>query len=46
MNYEDYRLDQSLKGEFIRLLERADLPQEEKDAVILTGIRALSGEEI
>ncbi len=46
VNYEDYRLDQSLKGEFIRLLERADLPQEEKDAVILTGIRALSGEEI
>lgn len=46
VNYEDYRLDQSLKGEFIRLLERANLPQEEKDAVILTGIRALSGEEI
>lgn len=46
VNYEDFRLDQSLKGEFIRLLERADLPQEEKDAVILTGIRALSGEEI
>ncbi len=46
VNYEDYRLDQSLKGEFIRLLEKADLPQEEKDAVIRTGIRALSGEEI
>lgn len=46
VNYEDYRLDRSLKGEFIRLLESADLPQEEKDAVILTGIRALSGEEI
>ena len=46
VNYEDYRLDQSLKGEFIRLLENANLPQDEKDAVILTGIRALSGEEI
>ncbi len=46
INYEDYRLDQSLKGEFIRLLEKADLPPEQKDAVILTGIRALSGEEI
>lgn len=46
VNYADYRLDMSLKGEFIRLLEKADLPQEEKDAVILTGIRALSGEEI
>lgn len=46
VNYADYRLDMSLKGEFIRLLEKADLPQEEKDAIILTGIRALSGEEI
>lgn len=46
INYEDYRLDQSLKGEFIRTLEKADLAQTEKDAVILTGIRALSGEEI
>lgn len=46
INYEAFRLDQSLKGEFIRLLENADMPQEEKDAVILTGIRALSGEEI
>lgn len=46
VNYEDFRLDRSLKGEFIRILEKADLPQEEKDAVILTGIRALSGEEL
>ena len=46
VNYEDYRMDQSLKGEFIRLLEKADLPKEEKDDVILTGIRALSGEEL
>ncbi len=46
MNYEDYRLDESLKGEFIRLLEKAELSPKEKDDVILTGIRALSGEEI
>ncbi len=46
VNYEEYRLDESLKGEFIRLLEKAELSQKEKDDVILTGIRALSGEEI
>lgn len=46
VNYEDYRYDRSLKGEFIRILEKADLSPEEKDAVILTGIRALSGEEL
>lgn len=46
VNYEDYRMDQSLKGEFIRLLEKVDIPAEEKDQIILTGIRALAGEEI
>ena len=46
INYEEFRLDQSLKGEFIRLLEKAEIAPEEKDAIILTGIRALSGEEI
>ena len=46
INYEDYRLDQSLKGEFIRMLEQADLSDEEKDDIIVLGIRALSGEEL
>ena len=43
---EDYAHDASLKGEFIRTVLASDRPQEEKDQIILLGIRALSGEEV
>ena len=43
---EDYEHDISLKGEFIRMVLSSDRPQEEKDRIILLGIRALSGEEV
>ena len=43
---EDYEHDISLKGEFIRMILASDRPQEEKDQMILLGIRALSGEEV
>ena len=43
---EDYEHDASLKGEFIRTVLASGRPQEEKDQIILLGIRALSGEEV
>ena len=42
-----FQNDISLKGEFIRLvLDQKDLTEEEKNKVISTGIRALSGEDL
>lgn len=43
---EDYQNDISLKGEFIRRVRASDLPQADKDRVILNGLRALYGGEI
>ena len=43
---ESYEHDISLKGEFIRMVMASDRPQEEKERIILCGIRALSGEEV
>lgn len=46
-HYEDYRYDSSLKGEFIRLvLSDPDLKEDDKEKIILEGLRVLSGEEI
>ena len=41
-----YEHDISLKGEFIRMVMASDRTDEEKEAIICTGIRALSGEEV
>lgn len=46
INREVYEHDISLKGEFIRMVLASDKSQEEKDQMILLGIRALSGEEV
>lgn len=46
IDYTRYRNDVSLKGEFIRCVEAMDTPDEEKRAIILTGIRALAGREL
>ena len=44
--FDDYRRDESLKGEFIRTVEAAEnLSDEEKAAIIKLGIGALKGEE-
>lgn len=43
---ESYEHDLSLKGEFIRLVMATDRLEEEKERMILCGIRALSGEEV
>lgn len=47
VDYDDYALEASLKGEFVRLIQdSADIPEGEKGSVIRCGIKALAGEEI
>lgn len=47
INYEDYKLDVSLKGEFVRLVMNDEtLDSEKKAEIIRYGIQALAGEEI
>ncbi len=46
IHIEDYQNDVSLKGEFIRLVLSEKLPQERKMQIILSGIKALSGEDV
>lgn len=46
INFEEYQFDATLKGEFIRLVLASCLGDDEKEQIILTGIKALSGEEL
>lgn len=46
IDYMTYKHDATLKGEFIRLILSENLTEEEKRKIILTGIKALSGEEV
>lgn len=46
IDFMTYQNDASLKGEFIRLVLGQNLPEEEQSKIILTGIKALSGEEV
>ena len=41
---EDYSTDKSVRGEFVRTVLDSDLDEEDKNAVILTGLNALKGE--
>ena len=43
---KDYENDISLKGEFIREVLNSDIKDEEKEKVILIGLKALNGEEL
>ena len=44
---EDYMLDKTLKGEFVRMvMAQNDLSENEKGAIIRYGLQALAGEEI
>lgn len=45
VDYGDYILEETLKGEFVRLVQQADLQEEEKAEIIRCGILALAGEE-
>lgn len=47
VDYRAFALDESLKGEFVRLVEASEeLDPEQKATVIRYGIRALAGEEL
>ncbi|MBO6215034.1 MAG: DNA repair exonuclease, partial [Lachnospiraceae bacterium] len=43
---KDYRLDKSLKGEFIRQVMESDLSEKQKQSVVSMGLSALAGEKI
>lgn len=45
IDYKKYKNDISLKGEFVRTVEKMDLPEEEKHQVIYTGLSLLAGRE-
>ncbi|MGM9942095.1 MAG: exonuclease SbcCD subunit D [Bulleidia sp.] len=46
VNYDDYAKDASLKGEFVRLVQKdADLDENMKTMIIRCGIHALNGED-
>ena len=47
VDYKDYALDESLKGEFVRMVSQDNsICDEDKAAIIRLGIRALKGEEL
>lgn len=46
IDYNIYTYDRSLKGSFVRLVQKLDLPDEKKSDIIETGIRAIMGEEL
>ncbi len=46
VDYESFKYDKSLKGEFVRLVQASDMDEDEKAKVIEIGIRAIMGEDI
>ena len=46
MDYKTYENDVSLKGEFIRICQRSDMPEEKRVKVITTVLNALEAEEL
>jgi len=47
VHFEDYRLDQSLKGEFVRTVEADEsLSEADKMAIIRYGLQLIAGEEL
>ncbi|MBP5265464.1 MAG: metallophosphoesterase [Lachnospiraceae bacterium] len=46
IDYESFKLDRTLKGEFVRLMQQQDMPEEQRAAIIEIGIKAVMGEEI
>lgn len=45
INPDDFAIDKSVKGEFVRLVWESDLSAEEKRRIIMCGINALKGED-
>lgn len=46
IDYENYKYDKTLKGEFVRLLQNEDLKEEDRDEIVEIGIKAILGEDI
>ncbi|MCR4611140.1 MAG: DNA repair exonuclease [Lachnospiraceae bacterium] len=46
VDYDSFANDKSLKGEFIRLLEKQALSDEDKSIIVELGIKALKGENL
>lgn len=46
IDYESYRNDKSLKGEFVRLMEQQQMDEEERSSIIELGMRAIMGEDL
>ena len=46
IDYESFRNDKSLKGEFVRLMERQHMSEDERAAIIELGMKAIMGEDI
>ena len=46
IDYDSFAADRSLKGEFVRLLQGVDMPEEERAMIIETGMKAILGEEL
>ncbi|MCR4782514.1 MAG: metallophosphoesterase [Lachnospiraceae bacterium] len=46
IDYDSFKNDRSLKGEFVRLLQNQELDEEEKSEIVETGIKAILGEDI
>lgn len=44
INIDNYKNDISIKGEFVRTVLNSNLPLEEKEQIIITGLKALNGE--
>ncbi|MCR5145004.1 MAG: metallophosphoesterase family protein [Lachnospiraceae bacterium] len=46
IDYEKFKNDKSLKGEFVRLLETEDMSEERRGAIIEIGMKAILGEDL
>lgn len=47
INYEDYKNDRSLKGEFVRLVQKENLKNEkDRNEIVEMGIKAILGEDV
>lgn len=46
VDYEKFRNDKSLKGEFVRLMEQQHMPEDERAAIIEIGMKAIMGEDL
>ena len=46
VDYSEFLVDETLKGEFVRMIQEVELPEQDKVEIIRYGILALAGEEL